>query len=239
MGIFYRFPINSQESIQQCFDIGSTGSEMDLQLTKDSVLVLFHDTKLEDGSTGNGIINDKNWDEIKDSYHKTPLSRKVKVVSLANLLNNINKSDYKLVFDCKLYLGTGKNYDRFLHTYANALKNIIDLHQLNERVFIESSDTNFLRVLKTKDSQLKLFYYPQTFEIGLETANIMELFGITIPNEKINKEQVAIAHKHGKTIAVWNVSSENKNIEAISKNVDFIQSDRLKHLLKIFDLYQK
>lgn len=239
MGIFYRFPINSKESLEHCFDIGSNGCEMDLQLTKDSILVLFHDTKLEDGSNGKGIINDKNWDEIKGCYHKTPLSKKTKIISLPDLLNSIKTPDYKLVFDCKLYLGNGKNYDNFLHSYANALKDIMDKHQINDRVFIESSDTNFLRILKIKDPQLNLFYYPQTFEIGLTIANRMNLFGISIPNERISKEQVEIAHQYGKTIAVWNVSTENKNIDAIEKNVDYIQSDRLKHLLKVFDLYKK
>lgn len=33
-------------------------------------------------------------------------------------------------------------------------------------------------------------------------------------------------------IAVFNVHSKNKNIEAIEKNVDFIQSDKVKHLIK-------
>ena len=36
---------------------------MDVQMTKDCVLVLFHDAKLEDGTLCKGILNDKTWEE--------------------------------------------------------------------------------------------------------------------------------------------------------------------------------
>ena len=50
MGLAFRYPINSYELFEPCFRIGAKGSEMDVQMTKDSVLVLFHNTKLEDGT---------------------------------------------------------------------------------------------------------------------------------------------------------------------------------------------
>ena len=55
MGIAFKYPINSYESFEPCFRIGAEGSEMDVQMTKDSVLVLFHDAKLEDGTLCKGI----------------------------------------------------------------------------------------------------------------------------------------------------------------------------------------
>lgn len=238
MGIYYRFPINSKESIQHCFEIGGRGSEMDIQLTKDSVLVIFHDTRLDKSSSCNGIVNDKTWDEIKDCYHDTPLSREVKIISLQNLLDEVDTKDFTLVLDCKTYIGSSMGYDYYLNTYTNALKKIIDENQLKNRVFIESGDTNFLRILKIKDPQLKLFINPRTFDSGLEFADRVDLFGITIHHEKISKEEVSLSHQHNRRVAVWSVGTENENLEAIKKSVDYIQSDRLKHLLKIFGEYK-
>jgi glycerophosphoryl diester phosphodiesterase len=41
------------------------------------------------------------------------------------------------------------------------------------------------------------------------------------------------AHRNGTMVAVFNTHSKDRNMEAIEKNVDFIQSDKVKHLIKI------
>ncbi|PBQ30868.1 hypothetical protein CNR22_03450 [Sphingobacteriaceae bacterium] len=86
---------------------------------------------------------------------------------------------------------------------------------------------------------MKLFIYPSSFENGLNIANKMDLFGITISNAEIASEQVYLAHHHRRRITVWNVQSEKENLEAISKNADYIQSDKLIPLLKSLGKYKK
>ena len=49
MGITSQFPINTFESINSALALGADGSEVDIQMTKDSVLVLFHNRKLVGG----------------------------------------------------------------------------------------------------------------------------------------------------------------------------------------------
>ncbi len=46
MGVMYNKPANSYESIADAIGIGADGCEVDVQLTKDSVLVIFHDETL-------------------------------------------------------------------------------------------------------------------------------------------------------------------------------------------------
>ena len=239
MGIAFKYPINSYESLEPCFRIGAKGSEMDVQMTKDSVLVLFHDAKLEDATLCRGILNDKTWDEIKNCLLASPYSNSVNLITLNELLSKIDKHNLTLTFDCKLYKGETINHAQFLNTYANAIQKVINDNQLINNTFIESSDTSFLRILKNKDANYKLFIYPDNFENGLTIANKMDLFGITISNKKITAENVKTAHEMNRRITVWNTLTESDNTDAVSKNVDYIQSDKIIHLLKMFGHYTK
>ena len=61
------FPANSLESIKYAIDaLSADGVEVDVQMTKDSILVLYHDSFLDNSSDFTGCIADYNYEEIKD-----------------------------------------------------------------------------------------------------------------------------------------------------------------------------
>lgn len=239
MGIFYRYPINSEESYKHCFEIGADGTDLDVQLSKDLQLVLFHDKKLEDGSHCDGYIYSKNWDEIKDCRLKTPLSGKQNIITLTSVLDRYLNKEVRFTFDCKLYHEDDVDYSQFLHIYANALLDLTDKYGITGNSFFETSDTNFTRVLLNKKPGINIFFYSHNFTHALTIANKMNLAGISMENDQVTAEEVKLAHENNKQVTLWNVRTENENIEAIEKYPDHIQSDRLKHLLKVFKKFKK
>ena len=58
------FPENSLEAIQSSIDMGVDMLELDVQRTKDGVLILMHDHKLDRTTTGQGNIAETTWEEI-------------------------------------------------------------------------------------------------------------------------------------------------------------------------------
>ncbi|MCC6278505.1 MAG: CotH kinase family protein [Oligoflexia bacterium] len=56
---------NTIESIQTAFDLGADLVEIDIQRTKDNVLVLFHDWNLDCRTQLSGTIEDYTWSELK------------------------------------------------------------------------------------------------------------------------------------------------------------------------------
>ena len=68
MGIGETYPMNSFESILNCLNLGADGTEIDVQMTKDGVLVAFHDESLEHSTNISGRIFNKTWDEIKAAF---------------------------------------------------------------------------------------------------------------------------------------------------------------------------
>jgi len=69
MGLSQFSPIDSYESLAKGMALRPDGIEVDVQMTKDHVLVAFHDEFLDDATNGSGKINDHNWVEIKNLHY--------------------------------------------------------------------------------------------------------------------------------------------------------------------------
>ena len=54
----HSYPINTFESIMHCINVGSDGTEIDVQITKDGVLVAYHDKELSNKTNKCGLVND-------------------------------------------------------------------------------------------------------------------------------------------------------------------------------------
>ena len=232
MGISNKYPPNSLESILNCLAIGADGSEIDIQMTKDSVLVAFHDSDLEDLTNKTGQINSYTWAEIKAlKYDDNPYST-YSIVSLDDILSNqINPSSIYYSLDIKLHPeGNSVGYNQ---KFVNAIEKIILKYNLKDRLFIESDNEEFLSLLQQKPYPYKLFTYADTFEECLSKALNMNLHGITIENYLITSDQVRIAHENNVYVTIWGLDRRHMNIDAIKKNPDYIQTDVLSHLIKV------
>lgn len=233
MGVGNTYPMNSSESILKCLNLGMDGTEFDVQMTKDSVLVLYHGHDLSHDTNLKGVINSLNWSEVKDAYYTATPYLNYSIISLEHLFSNIESiQKYKFTFDCKLYSSTN-NISQFYESYINAVVKIIQKYQIENNVYIESQSEEFLDLFKNKKPDSKLFIYPSSFESGLNIALSKDLYGITISTRSITKEQIKIAHDNNLLVAIWNAHSESDNVEAINKNPDFIQTDNVKNLIKL------
>lgn len=233
MGIGNTYPMNSYESILKCLNLGMDGTEFDVQMTKDSVLVAYHDQELSGNTNLKGFVNSLNWNELKNTHYTQTPYLNYSIISLEQLFSNIESlQEYKFTFDCKLHTNNN-NISQFYASYINAVINIIQKYQIENNVYIESQSIDFLKIFKIKKPNYKLFIYPSSFESGLDIALSLDLFGITISTRDITKEQIKIAHNNNLLVAIWNTHSESDNIEAINKNPDFIQTDKVKNLIKL------
>lgn len=65
MGVGFDYPIDTWESIEPVLRIGADGTEMDVQMTRDSVLEAYHNSYLSESTACNGTINDNLWADIE------------------------------------------------------------------------------------------------------------------------------------------------------------------------------
>ena len=114
------YPENSLEAIQSSIDMGVDMLEIDVQRTKDGVLILMHDHDLDRMTNGNGNIADHTWEEISQLNLKDHQGNMTpyKVAKLEDALNlckdrimiNLDKADryFDEVFALLDKTGTGK-----------------------------------------------------------------------------------------------------------------------------------
>lgn len=69
-GDWRNWPENSLPAMQSAIDMGVDIIELDLALTKDSVLVVCHDRKLDRTTTGKGLVSSVTYDSIQGMYLK-------------------------------------------------------------------------------------------------------------------------------------------------------------------------
>ena len=97
------FPENSLEAIQRSIDMGVDMLEIDVQRTKDGVLILMHDHNLDRMTNGSGDIAETTWEEISKLNLKDHQGNMTsyKVAKLEDALNlckdrimiNLDKAD--------------------------------------------------------------------------------------------------------------------------------------------------
>lgn len=112
------WPENSLPAINSAIEMGVDIVEVDLQLTKDSVLIIMHDPKVDRTTTGKGKISDLTYDEISQlrlkngvsiyTRHKVPTLEEVLNLAKGRVMLNLDKADryFDLVYDLAKKTGT-------------------------------------------------------------------------------------------------------------------------------------
>jgi len=230
MGEGYKYPDNSAKSILTVLGIGADGSEVDVQMTKDSVLVLFHDEYLDDLTTHSGRVINKTWEELADCVYDSE-SNKEPLISVEELFTEIgNVEDYYFSFDCKLspnVHGTPEHNSTFLR----AIERINQRYNMSDNIFIEG-DEEFLLLarqigLKNKGCLVRAITKSRAIDIAEEHGFFSVGFSFVVDEELVDR-----SHDLGIRVMVWSPNNSYENKRAVNRNVDIIQTDAPIPILK-------
>ena len=102
-GDWRNFPENSIAALNSAVAMGVDIVELDLQMTKDSVIILMHDPTLDRTTTGKGVIAETNYDDIKKlklkngcairTIHNVPTLEEALIAAKGKVLVNLDKAD--------------------------------------------------------------------------------------------------------------------------------------------------
>ena len=235
-------PENSMASIERAIIFyNSDGVEVDVQLTKDNELVLFHDDRLETQTNCVGCIRGKNLDELLQCrYTKnftTAALTEERLISLRNLFDRFcNRNPRPFIFlDTRLFTECylNENEENLLEVYSDAILSIINEYSYQQDIFVESSSVAFLKKMQSKHPDLKYLIDSSEFDSVLDSVLANNFYGIVADNGRITKEQVKEAHENNVNIVIFNVRSRNSNLEAVNKHPDYIQTDAILVLQQI------
>lgn len=233
MGISYYKPGNTLDAILPVIGIGADGSEMDIQMTRDSELVIYHNDELDQITTCSGRIYEQHWAQIKQCKYYA-LQNMIFINSVDDLFRNIpHLTNYYFSFDCKIDQSV-VDIESYKATYLRAIKRICDKFEMSNNVFIEGDDD-----LLNKAQQLgltnKLCMNTGLTQETINTAYNHHFFGISTSIDLL--DLVDNAHQKGLYIMAWSPGNYSENKMTLAKKADIIQSDDPISILKLLERF--
>ena len=140
------YPANTVESVLYALDVlDADGVEVDVQMTNDSVLVLYHDAYLDEVTKLSGCIHEYNFADLDNiQVYQT----KYEIARLDEVMKICFERNKKIYLDLKPYHycdSTNINYS----TFNNSLNDLLAIYTLDERsdITVNTRNTDLLMVL--------------------------------------------------------------------------------------------
>lgn len=194
---------NTLKSFDLAFKFGATWLETDVQRTKDSVLVLYHDYNLKNGKR----IKDCSYNYLK----------KFNVPTLADLLK-ITPKNFTLNLEIKNDDNIYPNIEKQILEELKKAKNI-----KKEQILISSFAVKSLQKIRALDKQINIGVLTRNFEIKIPLS--LNAKSVNISAKRVNKKIIETCHKNNLKVLVYTVN-DFKTYQKLKRwNTDGIFSD--------------
>jgi glycerophosphoryl diester phosphodiesterase len=244
-------PENSVWAVKKAIEKGVDMAEIDLAMTKDSVLILMHDNTIDRTTTGKGKPSDFTLAEIKKLHLRDGLGveTQMKVPTLQEILE---------ISEGKILLNLDKGFDYIKQVYPLVKKrNMLDqilfkghesYKEFNQKYGDIKNDIHYMPIIQLgKDEDLKKIseyinnykIYGFEFTIGTTEKNLIDFKKLREKKVKIWVNSLWPHHNAGNNDDLV-LDHPNVYDWYINKGVNIIQTDRPKELinyLKIKKLY--
>ncbi|WP_343658273.1 glycerophosphodiester phosphodiesterase family protein [Chryseobacterium sp.] len=235
-------PENSAWAIKKAIEKGVDMAEIDLAMTKDSVLILMHDNTIDRTTTGKGKPSDFTLEEIKklhlrdglgvETQMKVPTLQEILEISEGKILLNLDKGfDYikqvyplvkkRNMLDQVLFKGH-ESYTEFNQKYGDIKK---DIHYMP---IIQLSKSEDLKKISEYIKNYKVYGFE--FTVGTTEKNLIDFKELRAKKVKIWVNALWPHHNAGNND---DLVLDNPDVYDwyIHKGINIIQTDRPKELI--------
>lgn len=213
---------NTKEAFLLAQNEGANMIELDVRLTKDDQLVIYHDESLQRLAELNKDIKDLTYEEIQEiTIRDEELDKSGKIMLLKDLLPLIN-SDVKLLIEIKQSDNDGIKI-------ANLLEPL--LTPFYSRFMIGSLDIEVLeQVKKNNPFRETVYFLAMTFG---DWYNYDSVDYYNIEQSFVTKNTVEKIHKQNKKIFVWTINDDDDFYMFQNLRVDGILTDYPKEMVSL------
>ncbi|CAM4215206.1 glycerophosphoryl diester phosphodiesterase [Paenibacillus endophyticus] len=209
-------PENSLRAVRSSVEQGVDAVEIDVQLTKDGVVVLHHDYNMRRMAGVSKQVSELSYDEVA-SLSIGPGSEEGdeidRIPMLAEVLAEV-QGKAKLIVDLKPY-GAGEEL-------AKAVVTLIEQFDMIEDCYIQSFDRQTLQQIRSLNPDIKI---GQILYFAVGDLSLLDVDFYTIEQVMLTEAFVERAHKKGREVWVWTVNSERNLREVLKFEIDGIITD--------------
>ncbi|WP_099467536.1 glycerophosphodiester phosphodiesterase [Konateibacter massiliensis] len=211
-------PENTMAALMAAIEVKSDYAEIDVQETKDGVVVLLHDSSLKRTTGYNRYIWDVTFDEVEMLDAGSKFGRKFSGEKVPALEEVIQYCKGKINLNIEI-----KSNGHNDNIVSNVLK-VIEENEANDYCVITSMDYSLLSEVKEINPDIRTGYILKMAFGNFE--NKINADFLSIKHTYASKKVIAAAHDAGKEVHVWTVNSRSDIERMKLLDVDNIITDR-------------
>jgi glycerophosphoryl diester phosphodiesterase len=237
-------PANSFESITKAVEnYQADGVEVDVQMSVDGTLYLYHDNRLQTLTDCLGCLYQWKDIELVDCQYVSGFAFQQNnnrgLVKLQAILERFGQLDPKptIFLDLKTSPDCPNTFEYrdFEDQYIESLLSLIDQFDGEDWIIPESASLDLLRTLKERQPDLRLNYFSIIDEASVEIAVTEGFFGLSANFDGVKEGATKLAHESGISITLGIQRTRNDAIRMIEYSADFIYTDNIPLLQSILN----
>lgn len=200
-GFSGQYPENTMLAFDQAHELRVDGLELDIQLTKDRKIVVFHDQMLERTTNGYGRLADHCLAELK----QCDAGQGESIPTLAELLKTCYRGP-QLMIELKYHK------DKDYQPLVEALVKLLKQYKLKYPPIICSFNWPALAYLRSKNRQIDIavLHIRKPFPKVLRIALKLKACAISTNIKEVSQRKVSLAQAAGLEVYVWTVNSKKQ-----------------------------
>ncbi len=225
-------PPNSLASIQRAINgLNADGVEVDVEMSVDGELFLYHDKMLESLTDCEGCITGMLAEDLERCKYDVGISNTLGqahyLVKLEDLLTLYQGTSYLFYLDIRFRNRCDESLDPDLDSLAQAIHELVTRLDMGFQIRAISLSVSLLQKLQVLGSIPELYLDSSYPEWVIEEAAKANFQGISISNDLISAAQVEKAHQLGLKVSLFDVKIRSNVISAISKHPDMLNTDNI------------
>ena len=236
-------PPSSWRGVHHALRIGADGVEIDLQMSQDSVVMLYHDQKLENSSTGSGCLSQHTAAELTQLHYRGgwPYDwfQKERPVTFDTALARLSRRPSFPVLHLDLHeddqcLPVGRQHDQVPLLIRQIARSLCRYQVPPEKILLitkEGSTVRLAQAILPAGVRIGLEIASDEFAFGLRVAKTEKLHTVVLDADRVTPEQSTQAHASGLTVVVFGGRSSNDIRRVLATQPDEIEVDNPKRLL--------
>lgn len=216
-GSSLHYPENTLTSIEKAIEESADYVEIDVRLTKDNKVVLFHDNTLKRVNGSDKSIEHMTLEDVKKVDNGSYKNRKYDYENIPTLEEVFKNFKGKIKFNIELKMNNKECYE-----LAKEVSRLIKEYSMSQYVVVSSFNQLTIEKFKRDNKNIKTGYI-----ISHPMDNIEELQCdfISVKYNLLSKELVEEIHKNNKEIYAWTINDEENVRKIIKLGVENIITD--------------
>lgn len=225
-GFSNNYPENTMIAFEKAIEIGAKCIETDVTILKDGTLVLFHDYETKEHSNYDGIINDLDYNAIKEidagSWKDVKFSS-ARIPTLKELIDLAKRNN--TIVNLELKGEAGKNEKYWDSIVENTVKTVAD-NKAEDLIFYSSFEFDMLRTLKkiSKSAKFGILLWEET-DNWKDIADELKPQSMHLYDQTVTEKLAKDIKKENYELYVYTVNSVDLANKLYSYGVDGVFTD--------------